>query len=184
MLIHGEDQQRGLVHLFGAGRVLDQLEHAVAKHHLAGRGGDVTAQLKGAVIRQFDDQLAVVGLQISDQVFQPLHKTLAFCLYRALQNIGVGGKEIGRRHHRDDLLAEIDQPLLLGRFHVLGVFDRLAQRFGVDQILLLDEVEIGMGLPQRIGKTFVGGRLPSTGASPPLASACCASTKWATDLVQ
>ena len=154
-----EDQQRGFVNLIGAGRVLDQLEHAVAEHHFARGGGDVTAKLKGAVVRQLDHQFTIVRFQIRDQVLQTFDKALALGLYRAFKHIRVGGQKIRRRHHRDDLLGKIDQTVLFGRVHVGRVFNGLAQGFGINQVLLLDETEIGMRLPKRIGKALVFGRL-------------------------
>ena len=41
------DQQRRRVHALGARRILDQLDEVVLEHDLAGRGGDVAADLEG-----------------------------------------------------------------------------------------------------------------------------------------
>ena len=69
-----EQHQRRLVHGFSGGRVLDQFHHLVAEHNLARRGSNVDAQFERLVIRQLDDQFAIVGFQIGNQVLKPLHQ--------------------------------------------------------------------------------------------------------------
>ena len=67
-----ENHQRDFVHLLGAWRILDQFHHPVAIDHLARGRGDILAQLKRLFIGQTHDHLALVRLEISNQVFQVL----------------------------------------------------------------------------------------------------------------
>ena len=154
-----KDQQRGFVHLLGLGLVLNQLEHAVAEHHLALGRADIAADLERLAIRQRDQQLAFVALQIGDQVFQPLDQALALGLDRLHQRVRVGAQKIRRRHHVDDLLAEIFQPGPFARVQRVQIGDGFLDRLAGQQVLLLDVVEIGVRLPQRVGKPLVIGRV-------------------------
>ena len=60
-----DDHQRPLVDLPGHRLVLDQLHQVGLEHHLARRGGDVLAELEGALVGHRDAQLAVALLEVA-----------------------------------------------------------------------------------------------------------------------
>ena len=152
-----KDQQRGFIDRLGRRLELDQLQHPVAEHHRARRGGDVFAQRKGGRIRQRGQHLTVMRLDVGDKVFQPLHQAFAISGNRLFQSIRVGAQKIGRRQHVDDLAGEILHPFLVGRRNVLHVGHGRVNGLRVDEILLLEIVEGGVGVPQRVGKAAVLG---------------------------
>ena len=141
--------------LVGGRRILDQLEHPVAKHHRPRCGRQVLANAKGILVGQRYQQITLVVFQIADQIFQPRHQRLAVGFHGAGQRLGVGAKEIGRRKHVDDLAAEIFDALLVLAVQMLQRRHGAFHRLGRQQILLFDIVEIGMGIPQRVGKPAV-----------------------------
>ena len=143
----------------GRWRELDQFHHPVAVNDLPRRGGDILAQTESAVIGQPHEHLALIGLDIGDQILQPLDQRLTLGGDGAFQRVGIGGQEIRGCHHVDDLAREIFQTLLfLGR-HVVDLGHGLLDGLRVDHVLLLDEVEIWMRLPHRVGKAPVIGRV-------------------------
>ena len=71
MLIHGGMISSGRLYtVFGARLVLDQLHQVVLEDHLAGRGGDVLADLEGLGVGHLDAQLAVAALDVLEQIVQ------------------------------------------------------------------------------------------------------------------
>ena len=150
-----KDQQGRLVDGFGGGGILDQLEHAVAIDHRTGGRGDILANVERLAVGQRYQQFAVIRLDVADQIFQPLHQTCAIGLDRFFQRVGVGAKEIRRRHHVDDLAGEIFHAALVARIDGVHRLHGIVNSLGVQLILLLEVVEGGMGFPQRVGKAAV-----------------------------
>ena len=152
-----KDQQRGFIHRFRRRLELDQLNHPVAEHHRTGGGGNVFTQGKGGRVRQRGQHLAVMGLDIGDKVLQPLHQAFAIGGNRLFQSIRVGAQKIGRRQHVDDLAGEILHALFVGRRNVLHIADGGVNGLRVDEVLLLEIVEGGVGIPQRVRETAILG---------------------------
>ena len=97
--------------------------------------------------------------EVTHEVFQPVDQALPFGFDRAFQCVGVGGQEIGRTHHVDDLRAEILQTFAFKVRNPLDLFDTLRQSISVDQVLLLDHIEIGVRLPHRVAEPPIIGRV-------------------------
>jgi hypothetical protein len=119
LLIQGGKISSGVLWTgFGRGRVLDQLQHPVAVDDFARRGGDVLTDVEGFLVGQRDQQVALVGLDVADQVLKPLDEGFAIGLDRLFQRLGVGAEEVGGAEHVDDLLGEILHPAAVFRASV------------------------------------------------------------------
>ncbi len=149
------DQERALQHGLGRGRVLDQLHDVVAVYDLAGRRGDVDADLEGARIGLPDLELAAAGLDVLRQHLHAAHQVLAVLLQRLAQQFGIRRDEVGGRECAGDLL-HVEARLLAGvGVEIVGTVDH---RFGparADQIGLLDEIEHRMRRPVGVGEAGV-----------------------------
>ena len=150
--------------LFGRGRVLDQFQHPVAVDHFARRGGDVLADVEGLAVGQRHQKITLVGLDVADEVLQPLHQAFAVGFDRLFQRLGVGAEEVRRAEHVDDLLGEILHPAAVFGGQRLHVTDGGRDRLGVHLVLLLEVIEEGMRFPQGVLeapvlRVRVGGRL-------------------------
>ena len=143
------------MHLLGRRLVLDQFQHPVAEHDRAFGGADVPAKLERLRVGQRRQEITPVRLDVANKVLKPFHKALALGLHRALQSVGVGGKEIGRRNHVHQLPREMFHPLAFVGLQPLKPGHGAVDRVDIAQILLLDEVEIGMAVPERVGKAPV-----------------------------
>ena len=99
----------------------------------------------------------MVRFQIGHQIFEPPHQALSLRLHRALQGFGVCPQEVGGGEHVDDLAAEILHPALFARFQMLNILDRLSDGLGVEHVLLLEEVKIWVGVPERVLKAAIKG---------------------------
>ena len=150
-----ENKQRCLMHLFCGGLILDQLQHLVAKHNRAFARRHIAPKLKGALVTELDQKLAIICFHIGHKVLKPAHKALAFCLHGPLQRVGVRPEEIARGHHRNNLLRKVIQPPFVFGVHILDIVNSLTDCVGIDQVLLLYKVKIRMRLPQRVAKTLV-----------------------------
>ncbi len=152
-----EDDQRGLVDLVGGGGVLDQLHHPVAVDDFTRGGGKVLADVERLAVGEGDGEVAVVRFDVADQVLEALHQAHPVGLYRLFQRIGVGGEEIRRAEHVDDLPGEILHAAAIFGGQRLHVADGGADRLGVHLVLLLEVVEEGMRLPQGVLEAAVLG---------------------------
>ena len=152
-----KQDQRGFTDRFGGRAILDQFKQVIAEHHVAGRCGDVLTDLEGGFVGQRDLQFTTRSLEIGNQMFQPVQQALAFGFDGKSQGIGVGRQKIRRAEHIDDLIAEEFQPLAVLVIQPVDFGHRRVNRLHIVHVLLLHKVEVGVGLPQRIGETFVGG---------------------------
>ena len=92
----GRNQQHRLgVHQAGGGRVLDQLHHAIAQHHLAGRDSDIAADREAGLRPGSSDGL----LQILDQMLRATHEIGAEFLDRPAQRQRIGRQSVAGREH-------------------------------------------------------------------------------------
>ena len=99
----GRDQHRLGVHLGRRRGVLQQLDQAVAEHHLAGRDGDVLADLK--FFRAGDTTTVGHALRIVEPVLQSADEVVAVLGGGALEELRVGLQEIGGRCRIEQQLA-------------------------------------------------------------------------------
>jgi hypothetical protein len=116
-------------------------------------------------IGQRRQKLPVVALDIAHHVLQALHQAHAFRLHRAFQRVGIGREVVGRRKQVDDLAGEELHPRLVGLIEPFDIRDRILDRLGAKKVLVLDEVEIGMRLPQRVGEALVALQLGIVGGA-------------------
>ena len=105
------DQQRPLVDARRRRRVLDELHQFVAKDHLAGRRGEIDAELELLRVGLTDAQIAVSRRDILGHHLQPAHEILAAFGERRAQQLGVGGEEV-RRRQRARHLTQIELRLV------------------------------------------------------------------------
>ena len=152
-----EDQQRPLIDLLRRRIVLQQFDHLVAEHHLAGRGGDILADLEG-VGRLADGKLALAALDIVEQIVQTLDQILAVRLQRGAQHFGIGEEEIGGRDRVGELLGIEFDALARLVVEAVELGDRVLHPVGGQQIGLLDEVEDLVFLPVLVAEAPVAGR--------------------------
>ena len=151
------DQQRAFED-FGRGRlVLDQLHQHVAEDHLAGRRGEVDAELERARVGLANAQIAVAGLDVFGQHFQAPHEVLAAFGKRRAQQLRIGGQEVRGRERRGDL-AQIELRLVaLMRIEFVGAPDQIVGPARRQHIGLLDEIEVRIVPPRGVGEALVGG---------------------------
>ena len=97
----------------------------------------------------------MVSLDVSHEIFEPAHEAFAFGLNCALQCLRVRAKEVRGREHIDDLAREVLHSLLLAWLEMLDILDRLPHSLGVQHVLLLEEVEIGVCVPERVLETAI-----------------------------
>ena len=160
------DQERALVHLRGGRRVLDQLHQIVLVDHLAGRGGDVLADLERLLVGHADLQAPSAPLEVGEQVLEAIQQVLAAGLLGFAQDRRIGQDEVARRDRADELPGvEVDLLLVLG-IEPGDVADQRAQPAGAEQVRLPDVVEqeilgpglvleapvAALGLDQRFGR--------------------------------
>ncbi len=135
------EQERPLNDLFGARIILDQFHHLIAEDDLAGSRRDVLADHELIVIGLTDPERALAPLQILEQVLQSVDEVLAAGLDRRADNLGVGHREIRRRHGADEL-AGVEVDLFLGlRVDIIDLVDALLHPARGQQVRLLDIVE-------------------------------------------
>ena len=97
--------------LFGLGRVLDQLEQAVAINDRALGCSQVLTDAKRILVGQGHHDFTVVLFDIAHEVLKPVDKALPVSFNSALQRIWVCGKEVRGREHIHDLAREVLQLL-------------------------------------------------------------------------
>ena len=143
------EQERTLVHLRGGRRVLDQLHQIVLVDHLAGRGGDVLADLERLLVGHADLQAPSAPLEVGEQMLEAVQQVLAAGLLGFAQDRRIGQDEVARRDRADELPGvEVDLLLVLG-IEPGDVADQRAQPAGAEQVRLPDVIEqkiLGPGL--------------------------------------
>jgi hypothetical protein len=149
------DQQRTALHRRGRRRVLDQLHELVLKDDLAGRVGDVLAELEGGEIAHFQAQPAAAALEVLDQVAQALDQVLAPALERGLEHRRIGRGKIGGRQGVDEL-ARVELCLMLDvRIDARHAAHRRFHAARRQQVGLLDEVEQRIVAPDLVLEALV-----------------------------
>ena len=136
------------MHRLGGRCILDQLEHPVAEDDAALAGGDVGPDLKRFRVRQGDQPVALVRLDVPDQ--EDLSRE---ALTRDL--VDGGGLEVVL--DVDNLLTEELHPLLVGPVQPFQIVNGVLYGGGADLILLLDEIEVRMLGPHPVGEPAVLG---------------------------
>jgi hypothetical protein len=137
----------------GLRRVLQELHQLVFIDHRAGRHRKIAADLEGAVIGHRDATL----FQVGDQVLDALLDAETLGLHCRLDELGIGGKKV-RRRHRVDHLPRQEAHAVLG----LAVghrrrLDHALYILGIDQVGLA-QVVIHRALgPGRIVEALVAG---------------------------
>ena len=154
-----EEHERPGVHPLRRRRVLDQLEHPLAQHDLAGRGRDVLAQGEGVRVRKRHQPVAAVALDVPHEVLEPLDQALAFGLHRPAHRLGVGGEEVRGREEVEDLLREEGHASPVGRGQSVEVAHGVADRPGADLVLLAQVGVPWVLAPERVAEPLVAGKL-------------------------
>ena len=149
-----EDHQRHVQHRFGCRGILDQLVHRRFVNDLAGRHGDILAQLEGAGIGM--GQLPPA--QIGQQMLHAFHQILAARLQRALHHYRVQQRKVRRACRFGDRAGGEAQLFALVVRQALHLVDHVGHAFGQEQIGLVDQRIGGVGTPARIGKAPVRAR--------------------------
>ncbi len=147
-----DDQLRPDVDLRGRRRVLDQLQHFVAKHDAAPRQADVPADLEGPLVHL--RRHAAVLDQVPQHVAQPAQQARAAAVdhllqgrWIARQRIG-GGHRLGQHGHREPrarLVAVVHRRLV----------DEATECLSPGQVTLEQPAIERVGLPCRIGEALV-----------------------------
>ena len=120
-----EDEQRPLMDLFRGRFELKELDELVAENHLAGRRGDILADLERRLVGLADGQSATAPCNIGSGVTQTVYQALAARFQHGAQRSRIGRKEI-RRRQRVNGLAGIELGLALVRGTKIG--GRLQER--------------------------------------------------------
>ena len=123
------------------------------KTTLAGRDREVATDLEGRRVAHRDPALA----RVDDEVGRALDQALALGLGGPPEDLGVGGREVGRRHRVDELAGHELEPVPV----VLGQRDQrgeLGQVLGGQQVALLQQREIRQLGPLRRGEAPIPGR--------------------------
>ena len=101
-------------HPFGRRRILDQLHQFVARDHFAGRHGNIATGLE-----RFGPGRRIArhrAAHIIEEMLRPFDQAMAAGVDNALLQHGIGGDEIGRRGHVEDLpRGEFDHRLVMRR---------------------------------------------------------------------
>ena len=148
-----DDDHRLGMHLRLRGRVVDDLEQAVAEDHRAGRGGEVAADLEAIRV----GHAHVAGLQVGEHVAPALHQALAAAVDELPQRERVGQQVVGGRHRVEPLAPpEGGAPALLAR-QPRSVVEHVLHVVGEGEVPLLDQVPGGGLGPHRIGEARVVG---------------------------
>ena len=101
------------MHLLGRGVILQQLKHAITKDDTTFGGCYILPQHEGFRISQRDQKLALICLDISNQIFQTLHQTGTLGLKGPFQCVRISGQEIGWGHQINYLFYEITQTRMI-----------------------------------------------------------------------
>ena len=152
------DQQRALVDVRRRGRILNELHQLIAKYNLAGRRGHVDAELEFRGIGLADAQGGRAPASMSSaNMCRPRTRLSPLSAIVVRSNSGLVDDEI-RRRERAGYLLQIKRGLVAGvRIEVVRTFDEILRPSGREDISLLYKIEIGIGLPIRVGKAFVAG---------------------------
>jgi hypothetical protein len=149
------DQQRPLEHRRGRGRVLDELHQLVFEDDLAGRAGEIAADLEHRGARLADLEVAVSGLDVLGQHVHAAHEVLGLGRERLAQQLRIGEHEIGRGDRVGDL-AHVEIGLLLDvRVEPFGVMHQPVGPLHRQKIGLLEEIEELVGRPFGVGEAPV-----------------------------
>ncbi len=129
------------------GSYCNKLDHLVLIDDLAGRGGNVLAQLERIEVGHPDVELALAALEIPEHVLQAVDQILAAGFDGEPHHFGIGHREVAGRHRIDEL-AGIELELLLGLVvEAFDVGDHVLNPAGGQQIGLLDVRKQGIILP-------------------------------------
>src|SRR5258707_935664 len=146
-----DDEKRSFEDLFRARGILYELHQVVLEHHLAGRRGDVHAELECLLVGHAD----AAALDVGEQIVQAADQILPARLQGLAQHLRVGQSEV-RRRQRVDVLARVEIHLLLCFLRqALDGGDRVAHVARGDEVGLLDLVEQELVPPVRPAKAVV-----------------------------
>jgi len=126
---------------------LNELYQIVLEDDLAGRDGDIAADLEGIEVGHLDHETTLAAIQILEHVLQPVDEILALGVDGRAQHLGIGQNEIRWRDRVDELpRVEID----LARGFIIEPVDLLHRRLQParrEQVALLDVIEERVLLP-------------------------------------
>ena len=88
----GDDQDRFWMDLIRRGRILDQLDQAIAIDHLTGAGGQIAAKLKGLKVGRFF--FGHIAFDVFAKIARPAYKVHAPLRQRRLQDFGIGQRQV------------------------------------------------------------------------------------------
>ncbi|MCY1345865.1 hypothetical protein D9M69_319340 [compost metagenome] len=141
------------MHQFGGRLVLDQFQRLVAEHHGALGGGQVAADLEGALVHLAGH--AAIADQIPGQVAEAVEQALAAGIQQALERGGVGqgvGRRQGVGEQADDELAAAE--FLFGQTRAVEPLVHLAAPGQVDLHVAAEQRALR---PGRIAEAAVAG---------------------------
>ena len=141
--------------LVGRRGILDQFEYLVAVDDGALGRADIDAHLEGLLVRQSNQKLAIGRLDVMHEVLEAIDQGLSIRLDSASKGFRVRSEKVGRAQHVNDLLGKVANTLLVDVVQAFEVAHRLGDRLRRNQVLLLQEVEIRMLVPDRIGETAI-----------------------------
>jgi hypothetical protein len=120
----------------GLRRILQELHQLVFIDHRTGCHRQVAADLEGAVVGHRDATL----FQVGDQVLDALLDAETLGLHRRLDEFGIGGEEVGRRHRIDHLPRQEAHAVLGLAVGHRGRLDHAFHIVGIDQVSLAQVV--------------------------------------------
>jgi hypothetical protein len=98
----------------------------------------------------------VPGLDVLGQHFKAPHEVFAAFGERCAYEFRIGGDEVRGRQRRRDL-AQVELRLVaIVRLEIVGVLDQIVRPARGQDVSLLDEIEIRIVAPGRVGEALVG----------------------------
>ena len=152
------DQQRRAEGLLGGRTILDQLDQLVLEDHVTRSDGDVVAETEGFGVGHRDiDAFGGVG-QVIAQTLQAVEQVLAAGLAGHALHFRVGGGEVGGREGAD-VLARVELEIaLLALRQALNASQHVVHGAREQQVLLHEEMVIGLTLPGLITEAAIRAR--------------------------
>ncbi len=140
--------------LFGRRRILDQLHHFGAPHHLSRSGRQILADLERALVDLADDAVIVDNIFIG--VLQPLHQAESARIDGAFDGRGIARERVGRRQRVEDHARNETGAVAL---HLVEfeIVDPSLRRFLHGEIILHPGAVEWVVAPRGVGETLVLG---------------------------
>ena len=133
------------------GRILDQLDHIIAKHHRALGQPDIHTDLESPLVSDRN----MPATDIGHHVLESLAQALALGLDHLLLRVGIGREEIRRRHRINPLLSQEADPIACQRIRIDRI-GHMPHKLGIEQIERGVQGKGALLGPRRCSEALVG----------------------------